>query len=293
MVKTKNIHKRKKNTRNNFKNTKKTVNRKRGSKRNKYKKKISDIIDPPLSNRVSLGTLATNGDIEFHYQAYANIFDFFNNVLEKDNNLKNILCFPNSQYDFLNSFLKVKLDEDDINSSELVERNVKLRNSKSGFKELTKLVKNCESKSIRFCIVTVMIIVPGKSGSHANIIVIDLKEKSVELFEPHAKTTEISTLDSLEGAYFICNRLIKKTFSKILPDYKYISPNDYLPRYGLQSKTDEYTGLCVTWSILYVHYRILNPNKKRKPLIKHMNKLKKRFLLRYAAYVEEIIKNKI
>lgn len=293
MVKKRNIHKTKKKSKNNFKNTNKNkkVKKKTGSKRKKYKK-ISDIIDPPLSNKVSLGSFATEGDIDFHYQAYANIFDFFNNILEKDDKLKDILCFPSSQYDFLNSFLKVNLDEDDINSSELVERNVRLRNSESGYKELIKLIKNCENKSKRFCVVTVMIIVPGKPGSHANIIVIDLKEKSVELFEPHAKTTEISTLDSLEGAYFICNRLIKKTFSKILPDYKYISPNDYLPRYGLQSKTDEYTGLCVTWSILYVHYRILNPDKPRNILIKHMNKLKKRFLLRYAAYIEEVIKNK-
>ena len=123
--------------------------------------------------------------------------------------------------------------------------------------------------------------------------VIDLKEKSIELFEPHSKTTELSTLDSLEGAYTISNRLLRKTFSEILPKYSYIAPNDYLPRYGLQSKTDAYTGLCITWSMIYVHYRILNPEKSRKEIIKHMNKIKRRFILRYAGYVEQLIKNKI
>lgn len=261
-------------------------------KTSKRKVKRSDIIDPPISDRVSLGTLASEGDNDFHYQAYENIYDFFEIIIKEDNNLKNILCFPDTKEDWLNSFLKVNLDDDDIKSSELVEKNVFLRNGKSGFSELFNLIKNCENKNKRFCAVTVSLIVPGKPGSHANVIIIDMKEKTIELFEPHGKTTELSTLDSLEGAYFISNRLLKKTFSDILPKYKYIGANEYLPRFGLQSRVDAYTGLCVTYSMLYIHYRILNPLKTRKEIIKHMNKLKKRFLLRYAAFVETTIKNK-
>lgn len=253
----------------------------------------SGIIDPPISNKISLGTLATEGSDDFHYQAYENIFTFFTKILEKDNHLKDILCFPKSKYDWLNSFIRINLDDEDINSSILVERNVSLRNAESNLKIIKDLVRTCESKGKRFFVMTIMLIVPGKPGSHANIIVIDLKEKSIELFEPHSKTTELSTLDSLEGAYTISNRLLRKTFAKILPKYTYIAPNDYLPRYGLQSKTDAYTGLCITWSMIYVHYRILNPEKSRKEIIKHMNKIKRRFILRYAGYVEQLIKNKI
>ena len=275
-------------------NKKKYKKMKNKTKINKIKtQNKSGIIDPPISNKISLGTLATEGSEDFHYQAYENIFTFFTKILEKNVHLKDILCFPKDKYDWLNSFLRINLDDEDIKSSILVERNVSLRNSGSNLKIVKDLVRTCESKGKRFFVMTVMLIVPGKPGSHANIIVIDLKEKSIELFEPHSKTTELSTLDSLEGAYTISNRLLRKTFSEILPKYSYIAPNDYLPRYGLQSKTDAYTGLCITWSMIYVHYRILNPEKSRKEIIKHMNKIKRRFILRYAGYVEQLIKNKI
>ena len=135
-----------------------------------------------------------------------------------------------------------------------------------------------------------MLVVPGKPGSHANIVIIDLQEKTIELFEPHGKRTELSTLDSLEGAYHMSDKLLKKMFSNILPKYKYISPQTYLPTYGLQARIDAYTGLCVTWSIMYVHYRLLNPNMNRKTIVRYMSKLKKNFLLKYAKYVEETIK---
>ena len=138
-----------------------------------------------------------------------------------------------------------------------------------------------------------MVIVPKKPDSHANIIIIDIKEKTIELFEPHGKTSDCSTLDSFKGAYFIKNKWIKKIFSNYLPDYKYFSPNDYLPKYGLQQKIDEYTGFCIPWSILYVHYRILNPNIPVKKIVKRINNITLKFLLRYTSYIEEVIKNKI
>ena len=272
--------------------TKKNKIKKNYKTKKNHKKKI-DIIDPPISNKISLGTLATEGSNSFHYQSYDNIYTFFTKILENDIKLKKILCFPKSRYDWLNSFFRINLDNEDINSSVLVKRNVNLRNTENNLRIIKNLVKTCENKNKIFFIMTVMLIVPGKPGSHANMIIIDLKKKTVELFEPHAKTTELSTLDSLEGAYVISNRLLRKTFSSILPNYKYIAPNDYLPRYGLQSKTDAYTGLCITWSMIYVHYRILNPKKSRKEIINHMNKIKRRFILKYAGYVEQIIKNKI
>ena len=89
----------------------------------------------------------------------------------------------------------------------------------------------------------------------------------------------------------VSDKLLKKMFSQVLPKYKYISPQTYLPTYGLQARIDAYTGLCVTWSIMYIHYRLLNPDINRKTLVRYMSKLKKNFLLKYAKYVEETIKN--
>ena len=260
---------------------KKTKKHKKTNIRNKL-----DITDVPISSTVSLGTLATIGDIGYHYQAYDNIYEFFT-ILKKSNNL---LCFPDEKRDWINSFIRINLDSDNIKTSKLSLKNINLRDPNENLKMIFDLVKTCENKGKRFFICTVMLVVPGKPGSHANIVIIDLQEKTIELFEPHGKRTELSTLDSLEGAYHMSDKLLKKMFSKVLPKYKYISPQTYLPTYGLQARIDAYTGLCVTWSIMYVHYRLLNPNMNRKTLVKYMSKLKKNFLLKYAKYVEETIK---
>ena len=264
----------------------KSTRSKTRSKRLKNKIKITDV---PISNRVSMGTLASLGDIEYHYQSYDNIFNFLK-ILKKDKKINELLCFPLEKNDWLNTFIKINLNTENVKRSELVLKNIELRNEKENIKIIYDLVKVCENAGKRFFICTVMLIVPGKPGSHANIIVIDLKEKTIELFEPHGKRTELSTLDSLEGAYHISDKLLKKMFKDILPKYRYISPQTYLPTYGLQARIDAYTGLCVTWSIMYVHYRLLNPNINRKTLVRYMSKLSKNFLLKYAKYIEENIK---
>ena len=264
----------------------KSTRSKTRSKRLKNKIKITDV---PISNRVSMGTLASLGDIEYHYQSYDNIFNFLK-ILKKDKKINELLCFPLEKNDWLNTFIKINLNTENVKRSELVLKNIELRNEKENIKIIYDLVKVCENAGKRFFICTVMLIVPGKPGSHANIIVIDLKEKTIELFEPHGKRTELSTLDSLEGAYHISDKLLKKMFKDILPKYRYISPQTYLPTYGLQARIDAYTGLCVTWSIMYVHYRLLNPNINRKTLVRYMSKLSKNFLLKYARYIEEKVK---
>ena len=38
------------------------------------------IIDVPLSKIKSKGSRATKGDIDFHYQSYSNIIDFFKSL---------------------------------------------------------------------------------------------------------------------------------------------------------------------------------------------------------------------
>ena len=264
------------------KNNKKTKTRRR---------KRLNISDVPISNIVSFGTLASVGSVGYHYQAYDNIYEFFKIIKKKNKKIDNLLCFPSDKNEWLNSFIKVNLDTDNVKTSELVLRNMDLRDSTKNLESIYDLVKVCENKGKRFFICTVMLVVPGKPGSHANIIVIDLEEKTIELFEPHGKRTELSTLDSLEGAYMVSDKLLKKMFSQVLPKYKYISPQTYLPTYGLQARIDAYTGLCVTWSIMYIHYRLLNPDINRKTLVRYMSKLKKNFLLKYAKYVEETIKN--
>jgi len=264
--------------------------RERGRKSKEIK---SNIIDVPISKRISLGSFETIGETNYHYQSYSNIYLFFTELIKKNNNFKKLLCFPDNKNEWMNTFLTVNLDDNDINSSELVIQNISFVGPEKNLNKILDMVLACENKGHRFFVLTVRLVVPGKSGSHANMLIIDLKAKKIELFEPHGKRSQTSTLDSLEGAYHISDKLLKKMFSKILPKYKYISPQFFLPIYGLQAKTDAYTGLCVTWAIMYLHYRLLNPNIKRNKIILHILKINQNFILRYVKYIEEIIKKKI
>ena len=85
-------------------------------------------------------------------------------------------------------------------------------------------------------------------------------------------------------------KVYSKYFHKYFPEYKYISPQVKLPSYGLQAKVDAFNGMCVTYCIMYLHYRVINPHYSQKYIIKQMKKINKTFLLKYAKYVEDMIK---
>ena len=248
------------------------------------------IKDVPISKKSSQGSMETLGEIHYHYQKYDNIFNFFDILMKKEKDIKSVLCIPDVGKKWMRSFLKVVLSKEDLDTSELMMKNVKPVDPEVSIDLFNKMIKKCRKRIIA---VSVQLIVENKPGTHANMLILDTKKKTVELFEPHGKRSEQTTMDSLEGAYNISDKLLKKYFHKFFPDYKYISPQDFLPSYGFQEKIDAYSGLCVTWSTMYLHYRVLNPDLTSKEITKHIKKkVNKEFLLKYAKYVEETVKNK-
>jgi hypothetical protein len=102
------------------------------------------------------------------------------------------------------------------------------------------------------------------SGSHANIIIIDYENKTIERFEPNG-------MNPPRGFYYnpsLLNTLLKTKFSNLLPDYTYMSPSDYLPNIGFQmyesiedtkcKKIGDPNGFCAVWCIWWVYQRMLN-----------------------------------
>lgn len=242
----------------------------------------------PISKNKLKGTLETLGSIDYHYQKYDNTFKFFDKVMVKDKKIQKLLCIPAAGDDWMRSFLRVVLDSENADTSELMVKNVEPVDSSVSVKKFNQMVRKCNK---RFIAISVQLIVKGKPGTHANMLVIDTKKKQVELFEPHGRRNFSTTMDSLEGAYHISDKLIRKYFKKYFPEYKYISPQTNLPYFGLQAKVDAFNGMCVTYCIMYLHYRVLNPHYSQKYVIKQMKKLiDKPFLLRYAKYVEDMIK---
>ena len=59
---------------------------------------------------------------------------------------------------------------------------------------------------------------------------------------------------------FTIDRELSYKFKNELPNYTYYGTNDTTPYLGPQAKADEYEGLCVTWSCMYMILRLLNPD---------------------------------
>jgi hypothetical protein len=269
---------------------KKTIKKKK-TKKKKTKNNIKEVkvIDVPLSKNVSIGTKASLGSINYHYQKYYNIFAFLKEIINRDDKLKKRVCIPNTS-DWLPSFMKVEF----FKNIELVDSYLDSVKPSDIFVSKEKFIDEINRcMKYRLIPISLEIIVPN-AGTHANIILIDSKKKTVELFEPHGARDNKSELESISRAYFKVSKNVHKFVRNYLPGFKYIPPSKYEPEDGLQVRIDAFSGLCVTWSILYLHYRILNPDLNPKKLMEYLDKtftVKK--ILRYTRYIEDILKGKI
>jgi hypothetical protein len=220
-------------------------------------KSIRKIIDVPFSKKKSLGTRATKGNIEFHYQKYANMDNFFNKI-----NLKNLS--PNLFY------IDLICINDKI--TPIYQKDIKLK------KQFTLVVIN----------------ITTNEGNHANIALINNHNKTIEFFEPHGyRKNKNSGIGNFKGLYLKKVQILKNTFLKLLPDHTFINMVDHKRLTSFQTNVDpdENTGFCITWCILYVHYRCLNPRILLPRLINYLsNKITEPKLLKYAKFVEETAK---
>ncbi len=112
---------------------------------------------------------------------------------------------------------------------------------------------------------------PTYSG-HTNILIYDKKKNTVERFEPHGyKDSEKKLMPEK------LNVALKKYFSEKWPGVKFITPQELCHKcVGLQvlqaiEKKSE-LGFCVAWSLLYIEYRLQNPDKSPENIIKDVIK---------------------
>jgi len=134
-----------------------------------------------------------------------------------------------------------------------------------------------------------------QGSAHANIIIIDVDNKTIERFEPNGHNPP-------NGFYYnpnLLNKYLLNKFSQILPDYKYISPDKYLPTIGFQmyeiieehkcKKIGDPNGFCAIWCIWWAEQRInnssLEPSLLAEELIKKIkfsNKSFKKLIRNYS-----------
>ena len=120
------------------------------------------------------------------------------------------------------------------------------------YDELNNLLSNYK----RFIFLQISIYFPNKEG-HAVSILIDNKNKNIELFDPHMNYTKREK-NFLHSRYDLLGNKLKAL--SFLKNYNFIivvSPDNWN---NPQLEADLYVGMCNTYALMYVEYRIKNPD---------------------------------
>jgi hypothetical protein len=134
--------------------------------------------------------------------------------------------------------------------------------------DLFKLIKNL-SKEKRFIMIKISLIVGGQY-THANVILIDLKDSSIRRFEPYG-------ISDVGDEYHLDHIILENVSNVLNKKMKYYKPNDYLnlSKFQLVSndsnneyrKTGDPGGYCLAWCIWYIELKINNADITEEELI--------------------------
>lgn len=126
------------------------------------------------------------------------------------------------------------------------------------------------SRKYRYLLIPFFLLFDEGTKSHANSLMYDVVNETLERFEPHGSFTSY-----YDG--FDVDRKITEFFRQEFPDFpvKYISPIDVCPTDGFQTlqcreacKSDsEPGGFCAIWSSWYMYMRVKNPGKTQEEVI--------------------------
>lgn len=160
--------------------------------------------------------------------------------------------------------------------------------------ELDKVMKD---KDIKY--IAIPLGIELSNGSHANIIYINKKSKTIERFEPNGSHQPAGLNYNPE----LLDRLLINKFNKY--EYKYFKPSDFLPSIGFQilenieenkcKRLGDPNGFCGVWCIWWVYHRIKNNKLDNITLvqlliknIKLENKSFKNLIRNFSYYITEL-----
>jgi hypothetical protein len=145
--------------------------------------------------------------------------------------------------------------------------------------DLFQIIKNTlKFDGKRFIMIKITLVI-GVQYTHANVILIDLKDNSIRRFEPYG----ISDIDD----EFYLDKIIHEKVSEVLDrKMKYYSPSDYLDLSKFQlisndgnnnyRKAGDPGGYCLAWCFWYVELKMNNSEiDEEKLMIKAGNKITK------------------
>lgn len=253
------------------------------------------ITDVPIDDDYHLGTFASKRNFYEYYSNRLNFKRFFNKIIKKLP--KKILYFPSlplikelkSKFDANQIRLDLKFIKDYKDNKNLSklgsETAVEILPMMNNFIGLTKEIKKGMKQNYRY--ICIHLGLRLEQGGHANIVLYDTKNKVVELFEPHGGHDKTN----IDDHYKDVNHILKKYIEYMFPKYKFIEPKAYMPGV-LQGAIDNYSGSCLSICMMYLHYKLLNPNIPSNIIVKRIKEKGMIFLNKYMKYIENTIKNK-
>jgi hypothetical protein len=236
-------------------------------------------INDFLANEQSLGPNADPGNILYEYTRIENINNYIK-ILIDELNYNKVVCITNYTIKYGLNYIVENAIVYNVNRDEILIPD-----------DLVKNLKKCKNK--RFIYIYFGIVWEQQPGGHANMILIDTNNKTIERYEPHGHSL------GFDKKKIILNGIDKKFNKKLLSylglkEYTYISPVDISPKIGVQLKADAYNGMCVTYSMIYLQLRLMNPDVDQTEIIKYLLKKPKNeiydIILRYAKYIEDKLK---
>lgn len=157
--------------------------------------------------------------------------------------------------------------------------------------------KQLNDKNITFIVIPIGIEL--SNGSHANILLVDKKRKTIERFEPNGSNQPVGLNYNPE----LLNELLSRRFSEY--DLTFQSPVDFLPSIGFQilenleeskcKRLGDPNGFCGVWCIWWIYHRMTNKNIENKILainliknIKLENKSFRNLIRNFSYYITEL-----
>jgi hypothetical protein len=159
------------------------------------------------------------------------------------------------------------------------------------------LEKKMNDKFIKF--ITIPLGIELTNGSHANILLIDKKNKTIERFEPNGINCPIGLNYNPE----LLDDLLENKFSSF--DLKFMKPKDFLPTIGFQmlenlddskcKRLGDPNGFCGIWCTWWIYHRMKNIKINNKDLSEHLiknikmeNKSFKNLIRNFSSYVTDL-----
>ena len=209
-----------------------------------------------------------------------NWYDIFFGILYLVSKYKDV-CFPINKFNLKDSYLKnICISFDCVNKDNCKKYKIKFPDSE---KQFYKNCKDCIKNKKKFIIIPLFLRWDDGVNAHANLLIIDIKNKTIERFEPYGKYVG----DNNNSEYYVqldfdnkFKSIIKKNIFK---EYKYYSPFEYCPIIGFQKKEEDNIklkkgtakinfkdpgGFCASWILWYANLRFEYPKMKREELIK-------------------------